>query len=130
MQKIVGGSSPWHPPVFNLIYVWSLDDSMKGARLCGQFDVHPFHLRAFQPRTTIVPSFAIPVSFLHLLLFPPPPPPATCAIFLLNDEYKLVFLLYANFIPWNNRNIIYYSQFLVIIYLKCKLHLDFTFLDR
>lgn len=94
MQKIVGGSSPWHPPVFNLIYVWSLDDSMKGARLCGQFDVHPFHLRAFHPRTTIVPSFAIPVSFLHLLLFPlpPPPPPATCAIFLLNDEYKLVFL--------------------------------------
>lgn len=97
MQKIVGGSSPWHPPVFNLIYVWSLDDSMKGARLCGQFDVHPFHLRAFHPRTTTVPSvpsFAIPVSFLHLLLFPPPPPPppTTCAIFLLNDEYKLVFL--------------------------------------
>lgn len=52
MQKIVGGSSPWHPPVFNLIYVWSLDDSMKGARLCGQFDVHPFHLRAFHPQTT------------------------------------------------------------------------------
>ena len=68
MQKIVGGSSPWHPPVFNLIYVWSLDDSMKGARLCGQFDVHPFHLRASDDQIVpSVPSLAIPVSFLHLL---------------------------------------------------------------
>lgn len=52
MQKIVHGSFPVASPVSNLIYVWSLDDSMKGARLCGQFDVHPFHLRAFHPSAT------------------------------------------------------------------------------
>lgn len=77
-RESVTTSRPEASQVSNLICIRPLDDSMKGTRLCGQFDVCPFHLRANFPTlpslfpqesfpfivfTTAVPLFNLPHFF-------------------------------------------------------------------
>lgn len=96
MQRIGRDSFPEASRVSNLIYVRSLDDSMKGAHLCGQFDVHPLHPRVCRPP-------------LRLVVFPPAvpllDPPSSSSFFTC--YLRVLFLLHFSMVSRSHIPFIY-----------------------